>query len=184
MLTTGSGAARREAAEESIRLKSISPGLLKALIAATTDEDRKLRLAAVIALGRVNPTSDEAADALTRATHDPHQHVALYALLSLGRARALHAIPRLEQALDAEDEIVRAYAAEGLSEMGHRSAWPGLLSAAEDPSSTVFTHALFGVRSLVQPGDTEALEHLATRVIRRRRRKIERLIESLRDQEQ
>lgn len=183
MLTAGSPATRREAVEECGRFRSVPSSLVHALIGATVDEEPAVRRAAVIALGRTADHRDEVVHALTRSTMDEHDHVVLYALLALGRVRALEAIPRLEQALADQKKLIRAYAAEGLSEMKHRRAWPALLRAAEDKDGDVFTHALFGLHTLLQPGDERELGRLAHRLSGRRRRKIERLIRLLESME-
>ncbi len=98
-------------------------GSKEALLAAVTDQDPRVRVKVMQALGATNRRV--AGDAVTRAARgDPHPYVRGAAAKAVGRLKVKGARELLAQllAVDSHGDVVRAGALEGLRHLGDRSA--------------------------------------------------------------
>lgn len=124
---------------------------------ATLDENKELRFAASLALGKLK--SVEAAKALeTVLRDDPHWWVRYAAAIALGDTRQPAAVPALSRALSEELRWqVRQQAARSLGQIGTRPAIEALGRGLTDSDSTVRYSA---ARALGEVGGTESVDLL------------------------
>lgn len=124
---------------------------------ATLDENKELRFAAALALGKLK--SVEAAKVLeTVLKDDPHWWVRYAAAVALGDTRQPAAVPALSRAVSEEMRWqVRQQAARSLGAIGTRPAVEALGRALADQDATVRYSA---ARALGEIGGTESVDLL------------------------
>jgi HEAT repeat protein len=115
------------------------PRGVPALEKALSDENQTVRIVAARSLGTIpGPASLEV---LVRvALQDESEVIRSHVMKVIGDRRSKDAVPRLESALLAESDSVRANAARALELAGDRSSLPALIRSLDDP--------FFKVRSL------------------------------------
>jgi HEAT repeat protein len=115
-------------------LMRIGPGARDAVPALvdllTKDKEVTVRERAAATLGVIGPGSEAATAGLTRALRDKEQRVRWYAARALGKMGPA-AVPALIEALCGKDDLLRAYAADSLGDVGvEEKAVVAALSAA------------------------------------------------------
>ncbi len=124
------------------------------LLAGLDDPAPSVRLAAVIAVGRLAPRSPRAAERLVELFSAPEEPIRRHARLAVGKLGPAAADP-LRAALKAERVSVRWAAVFAFRDMGlaGRSAVEDLARlATEDPNARVRRQALFSLARLGEPG--------------------------------
>lgn len=102
-------------------LKARQPATLKALMAASTDRDSKIRL--LIAQGIHAFSDPEVTLLLVDMLRDPDESVVASALMALGSRRDVAAVPALAQMMGGNETFARL-SAEALVEIGHDALEP------------------------------------------------------------
>jgi HEAT repeat protein len=126
------------------------PALEKALY----DQDELVRIVAARALAGV--PGPESLEVLLRvAMQDESERIRSLVVAVVHERRAREAVPRLESALRAESDLVRANAAMALGGIGDRSSLPALFRSLDDPFYKVRCLAAHAIAKIA-PGDAEA----------------------------
>jgi HEAT repeat protein len=144
-----------------------SESLLRTLL---DDAHPSVRLAAVVATGRLLPPSAGAAERLVALLASPEEPIRRHARQALGRMGTV-AVRPLETALADERVRVRWGAAASLGGIGPPAeAVVGALDrlVEDDPHATVRRQALFSLARLGTPGVERAIRHLSTGDLLRR----------------
>jgi HEAT repeat protein len=138
------------------------PRGLPALEKALSDEDESIRIVAARALGGI--PGPESMDVLLRvALQDESERIRSHVVKVVAERRTREAVPRLESALRAESDMVRANAALALGEIGDRSSLKVLYASLDDPFYKVRCLAGHAI-ARIAPGDAEAKAALAHRL--------------------
>jgi len=134
------------------------PALEKALY----DQDESIRIVAARALGDL--PGPESLEVLMRvALQDASERIRSHVVKVVGARRTREAVPKLESALRAESDLVRANAAMALGEIGDRSSLPVLFRSLDDPFYKVRCLAAHAIAKIA-PGDMEAQAAVAKRL--------------------
>ena len=97
------------------------------------------------------------------ALEDESERIRSHVVKVVGVRRSKEAVPRLESALRAESDLVRANAAMALGEIGDRSTLPVLFRSLDDPFYKVRCLAAHAIAKIA-PGDAEAAARVAKRL--------------------
>ncbi|MCG3178746.1 MAG: hypothetical protein BIFFINMI_01075 [Phycisphaerae bacterium] len=137
----------------------IAPQSQAALVAALSDKEYNVRVAAAEALGNCGPAAKGAADALVKLLADPRGEVRRAAVQALGR---LGEAAALATALSADDAQVRGWSARALGDMGNAAAAavPALVKAAADGDPQVRREAVLSL-ALLGPSAAGARDALS-----------------------
>lgn len=175
---------RREAASALGRLRtpaSAHPALAQM---ARYDAVPLARRDAVRALGATTESDrGPLCDVVTSRLDDDDRDVRLYAAHALGRLRCVSAVMQLALQLDDHDTLTQRHAAEALANVRHRSAIPALYRAVAKSDRAVFSYGLRGLAAVVDERDLDELAALTSSVGFMRRRKLRRLVNSVRSGE-
>jgi HEAT repeat protein len=139
------------------------PRGVPALEKALSDENQTVRIVAARALGTIpGPASLEV---LVRvALQDESEVIRSHVMKVIGERKSKDAVPRLESALLAESDSVRANAARALELTGDRSSLPALIRALDDPFFKVRSlsaHAIAAVANGDEAGKAALAKRLA-----------------------
>lgn len=127
-------------------LKARQPGTLKALMAASTDRDSKIRL--IIAQGIASFPDREVTNLLVDMLRDPDESVVGSAIIALGSRRDAAAAPALAQLMGGNEALARL-ASEALVEIGHAALAP--LIEIIPRLSPLASERLIGVLTMLDP---------------------------------
>ena len=117
------------------RIAMIGESAVPGLVEALDDEDGRVRLCAVRALGAFHSTA--VALALAARLDDPDQEFLRYAIEALRKVGSPEAVPALRQALLHSVASVRSSLVTALGECGGKSVTPDLIELARDPDRDV-----------------------------------------------
>ncbi len=141
-------------------LVKIGEGAVSELLGVLKDPDARVRASAAKVLGKIGSESEEKAVAiassLVDSLNDPNQEVRRAAAEALGRIGSL-AVPKLAEALQAEQTVARSSAAEALGQIGAdaKEAVPNLVARLQDSDWRVRSAA---ARALGKIGTEAKLE--------------------------
>ena len=135
------------------------PAGIDALEKLMYDPDETIRVATARALGVIDdPRALQLL--LDYALQDESETVRQHVIKVIGERDYREAIPRLEDALLAEADIVRANAAMVLGKVGDASSLPVLLMALEDPFYKVRSLVAHAIIRHAEKGDVDTLKRL------------------------
>jgi HEAT repeat protein len=138
------------------------PRGLPALEKALSDQDESVRIVAARSAGQL--PGPESLEVLLRvALQDASERIRGHVVRVVGERRAREAVPRLESALRAESDLVRANAAMSLGELGDRSSLPVLFRSLDDPFYKVRCLSAHAI-ARIAPGDADAKAAVAKRL--------------------
>jgi HEAT repeat protein len=122
----------------------------------------ELRRYLTVCLSKVKDLSDspEAVAALLGATGDPDPQTRVYAVVALGNARAIAALPRLLELCGDPDKGIRLVAVASLANLGDPAAIPPLAARLEDPAADVTWHAAIALARLGSDAGEGVLDRL------------------------
>jgi HEAT repeat protein len=124
-----------------------------ALVPLLTDQDERVREAAVKAIGRLGPSiGEEVSQAVVGLLADPNESVRRAVTIAIGELeppnRVFVAVPEL---LTARDRLTRRSAARALSMIDARAWLSDLVKALQDPDPEVRQHVVVALAELGDP---------------------------------
>jgi HEAT repeat protein len=137
------------------RIASIGESAVPALVKALQDDDPRVRLGAVSALGTFH--SSAAVLALRACLGDPDLELRREAIEALGRTRSSEAVPALRQALSGSEGYVRSALVTALGKCGGKSVVPDLIELARDPDRDVRRFAVSCLTEIKDAASVPAL---------------------------
>jgi len=138
------------------------PRAIPVLEKALYDESRTLRVVAARALSEI--PGPESLETLVRvALQDEDDRLRSFVMKVIGGRRAKESVPRLESALAAESDLVRANAAQSLGVVGDRSSLPVLVRSLDDKTPRIRSLSAHAIAAIA-PRDASAVAALAKRL--------------------